>query len=142
MQTHIVKLASVVAGVALAAAIYALPAAAAERRYDVHHRVVHRTHYRVESSDITVRKSASREPVAAAPDAFHGPAAIITAPIYVAGTFVSLPFRAFEVVFPSRANDPRVLIGAPVHFVGQIAEFPFTAVNGAFGVGPAYSTYN
>jgi hypothetical protein len=100
---------------------------------------MHRTHYRVYSSDITVRKSAPR--VAAAPDAFHGPAAIITAPVEMAGTLVSLPFRAVELMFPPRANDPRLVVGAPVHFAGQIAEFPFYVINGAFGVRPTYYTY-
>ena len=102
--------------------------------------MAHRTHYRVESSDITVRKSAPR--VAEAPDAFHGPAPLITAPIDMAGTLVSLPFRAVDVIFPARANDPRIIVGAPIHFAGQIAEFPFYVINGAFGVRPTYYNYN
>jgi hypothetical protein len=139
MQIHISKLAQALVGVALVAGASSLPAAAAAQYGDVHHRTVHRTYHRVDSSDVTVKKSA---PVAAAPDAFHGPAAIITAPVEMAGTLVSLPFRAVEVVFPPRANDPRVVVGAPVHFAGQIAEFPFFAINGAFGVRPTYYTYN
>jgi hypothetical protein len=98
---------------------------------------MHRTHHPADSGDITVRTGAHREPIAAAPDAFHGPAAIITAPVAIAGTLVSLPFRFVEAIFPPRANDPRVLVGAPVHLAGQIAGFPFFAVNGAFGV-PGY----
>ena len=90
-------------------------------------------------SDVTVRKSTPRVAVDETPDAFRGPAAIITGPVYIAGTFVSLPFRALEIVFPARADDPRVLIGAPVHLAGQIADLPFTAVNGAFGVRSVYS---
>ncbi len=138
MQTHISKLSQAVAVFAFIAGASSLPAVAAGQYGDVHHKTAHRTHYRSDSSDVTVRKSAAREPVAAGNDAFRGPAAIVTAPLYVAGTFVSMPFRALEVVFPAHANDPRVLIGAPMHFAGQIAEFPFTAVNGAFGVRPAY----
>ncbi len=142
MQTQIYKLAQAVVGVALFAGASSLPAAGAVQNGDVRHPIVHRTHHRVDSSDITVRKHASREPVAAAPDAFHGPAAIITAPVEMAGMLVSLPFRAVEFIFPPRTNDPRMLVGAPVHFAGQIAEFPFFAFNGAFGVRPTYYTYN
>lgn len=142
MQTHISKLAQAVVGVALLAGTSSLPAAAAVQYRHAPHRTVHRTHYSVGSGDITVRKRAHREPVAAARDAFHGPAAIITAPVEIAGTIVSLPFRVVELMFPPHANDPRVLVGAPVHFAGQIAEFPFFAVNGAFGVQPTHYTYN
>jgi hypothetical protein len=101
------------AGAALLAATCSLPAAA-------------------DGNDIIVRKRA--EPVAAAPDAFHGPAAIITAPVATAGTIVSLPFRLVGAVVPPRANDPRVLIGAPVYAAGEIAQFPFVAVNSLFGM--------
>ncbi len=143
MQTYLSKLAQTVAAAALVAGAASLPAAAATQQYnDVHHRTWRQTHHRMDSSDVTVRKSAARQPVATAPDAFHGPAAIITAPIEMAGTIVSLPFRAVEAIFPPRANDPRLLVGAPVHFAGQIAEFPFFAVNRAFGVQPTYYTYN
>ncbi|HEY1944506.1 MAG TPA: hypothetical protein VGH40_20525 [Roseiarcus sp.] len=139
MQTHISKLAQAVAGVALLAGAYSLPAAAAEQYPYVHHRMVHRTHYASHNNDLIVRKRAYREPVAAAPDAFHdGPATIITAPVAIAGTIVSLPFRLVEAVFPPRTNDPRVVVGAPVHLAGQIAEFPFFAINGAFGVQSTY----
>jgi hypothetical protein len=141
MQTHISKLAQAVACAALLVGAYSLPAAAAVQYRDIHHRTVHRTHHSVRAGDITVRKRAPREPVAAGPDAFHGPTAIITAPVEIAGTIVSLPFRFVEAVFPPRVNDPRVLVGAPVHFAGQIAEFPFFAFNGAFGVHPTYYTY-
>ena len=141
MQTHISKMAQAAAGVTLLAGAYSLPAAAAVQYPDSHHRIVRRTHHPVYTGDITVRKRASPQPVAAAPDAFHGPAAIITAPVEIAGTLVSLPFRVVEVVFPPRANDPRMLVGAPVHLAGQIAEFPFFAINGAFGVKPTYYNY-
>jgi hypothetical protein len=138
MQIRISKLAQVVAGAALIAGAYSLPAAAAEQYRHVHHRMAYRTHHPVHSNDIIVRRRAYPAPVAAAPDAFHnGPATIITAPVAIAGTIVSLPFRAVEAVFPPRTNDPRVIVGAPVHLAGQIAEFPFFAINGAFGV-PGY----
>jgi len=140
MQIRTSKLTQAVAGAALLAGV-SLPAAAAVEHRDIHHRIAHRTHHPVDSNDITVRARAHREPVAAAPDAFHGPAAIVTAPVAIAGTIVSLPFRVIGAMFPPRTNDPRVLVGAPVHFAGQIAEFPFFAFNGAFGVKPTYYTY-
>ncbi len=130
------RLAYAVAGVALLAGTYSLPAAADVQNSYIHHRIVRRTHPPAGANDLIVRKRAYREPVAAAPDAFHGPAAIITAPVAIAGTIVSLPFRLVEAVFPPRANDPRVLIGAPVYAAGEIAEFPFVAVNSVFGVQP------
>jgi len=133
MKTLLVKLTQVAT---VAVAVGAAPACATEGYGHVHHRAAHHAYH---SSDITVRKNAGREPVAAAPDAFNGPAAIITAPVYIAGTFVSLPFRALAVVFPPNANDPRVLIGAPVHFAGQVADFPFSTVNSAFGVRSTYA---
>jgi hypothetical protein len=138
MQIRISKLAQAVTGVALLAGAYSLPAAAAVQHRDIHRRIVHRIHHPVGNGDVIVRTPAYRQPVATAPDAFHGPAAFITAPVAIAGTIVSLPFRAVEAVFPPRANDPRVLVGAPVHLAGQIAEFPFFAINGAFGVQSNY----
>ena len=139
MQTRISKLAQAVTGAALLAGAYSLPAAAAEQYPDIHHRIVHRTHHPVDNNDLIVRQRVYREPVAAAPDAFHdGPATIITAPVAIAGTIVSLPFRVVEAVFPPLTNDPRMVVGAPVHLAGQIAEFPFFAINGAFGVQPTY----
>jgi hypothetical protein len=62
----------------------------------------------------------------------------VTAPVAIAGTIVSLPFRVIEAAFPPHANDPRMLVGAPVHLAGQIAGFPFFVVNGAFGVPSSY----
>lgn len=141
MKTRISKLAQAVAGVALFAGAYSLPAAAAEHYHYhyVHHRIAHQTNGPVHNNDIVVRRHAYPEPVAAAPDAFHnGPATIITAPVAIAGTIVSVPFRIVAAVFPPHANDPRVLVGAPVYAAGQIAEFPFFAINSAFGVQPTY----
>jgi len=114
------------------------PAAAQDQNSDYRPRVVHRTHHGVGSNDIVVRRRAYSEPVAPAPDAFHGPAAIITAPVAIAGTIVSLPFRLVGAVFPPRADDPRVLVGAPVYAAGEIAQFPFVAVNSIFGVPPTF----
>jgi hypothetical protein len=100
---------------------------------------VYRAYHPAHNNDIVVRRRAYPQPVAAAPDAFHnGPATIITAPVAIAGTIVSLPFRGIEAVFPPRPNDPRVLVGGPVHLAGQIAEFPFFVINGAFGVPSVY----
>lgn len=136
MQTYISKLAQA-AAVALLAGAFSLPAAAAVQKRDIHHRTMHRIHHPASNGDVVVRTPAYRRPVAAAPDAFHGPAAIITAPVAIAGTIVSLPFRLVEAVFPPAANDPRMVVGAPVHLAGQIAEFPFFVVNSAFGA-PGY----
>ena len=132
------RLAFAVAGVVLFAGAYSLPEVAAAQTSDAYHRTVRRTHHSAGANDLYVRRHAYREPVVAAPDAFHGPAAIITAPVAIAGTFVSLPFRLVGVVFPPRADDPRVLIGAPVYVAGEIAQFPFVAVNSVFGVPPTY----
>jgi hypothetical protein len=133
MQIRIWKLTQAAAGAALLVGAYSLPAAAAVAHHDLRHRIVHRTHHRVDNNDITVRARANPEPDTVAHDAFHGPAAIVTAPVAVAGTIVDLPFRFVEAVFPPHVDDPRVLVGAPVHFAGQIAGFPFYAVNSAFG---------
>ena len=138
---HISKLAQAIAALALLAGAYSLPAAADTQYRDTRHRIAHRTHHPSDTGFITVRKRAHPEPIAAAPDAFHGPAAIVTAPVEIAGTIVSLPFRVIAVAFPPRVNDPRVLVGAPVHLAGQIAEFPFFAFNAAFGAQPTYYSY-
>jgi hypothetical protein len=139
MQTRISKLIQAAAGVALLAGAYSLPAAAAEQYRDIHHRIVHRTHYSAHNGDIIVRRRVNPEPVAPVRDAFHnGPATIITGPVAIAGTIVSVPFRVVEAVFPPHPTDPRVLVGGPVYAAGQIAEFPFFAVNSAFGVPAVY----
>jgi hypothetical protein len=134
MQIRISKLTQAVAGAALLAGAYSVPAAAEVEHHDAHHRTAHRSHHYVANHDITVRPRPHHEAVAAAPDPFHGPAAIVTAPVAIAGTLVSLPFRVVEAVFPSTSNDPRMIVGEPVHLAGQIAGFPFFVVNSAFGV--------
>jgi len=138
MKIRTSRLIQAAAGAALLAGVYGSPAAAAVEHRDMHHRTAYRTHHHA-GGDITVRARPRPQPVvAAAPDAFHGPAAIITAPVAVAGTIVSLPFRFVEAMFPANANDPRMVIGGPVHLAGQIAEFPFFVVNGAFGAPAPY----
>jgi hypothetical protein len=144
MQTKTTKFVQVAASVAVLAAAFALPGTA-EARSRHHHRAMHHAHYRYvhhhhrayAAHPLTVRRRYYREPVVAA-DPFHGPAAIITAPVAIAGMIVSLPFRAVAAVFPPRANDPRVIVGAPVYAAGQLAQLPFYAVNSAFGVPPSY----
>jgi hypothetical protein len=134
MQMSISNLVQIMASVAVCAAASALPAAAAVRHGNVHRASLHRIHHRIAARPLTIR----RERVVAAPDPFHGPAAIITAPVALAGMIVGLPFQAIEAVFPPAANDPRVLVGAPVHVAGRLAQLPFYAVDSAFGVPPNY----
>jgi hypothetical protein len=133
MRTRIAKFTQAAVGAALIVGAFALPASAEVRHRGFHHRIIH--HHSV-GHDIMVSARPKGEPVVATHDAFHGPAAIITAPVAIVGTVVSLPFRAVEAIFPPRAADPRVVVGAPVHLASQIAEFPFFVVNGAFGAPP------
>jgi hypothetical protein len=136
------KLTQVLVSATILSAAFALPAIAAAPYGDSHSRSTHRIHRRTAARPLTITKRYSREPVfVAAPDPFHGPAAIITAPVAVAGMIVSLPFRAIGAVFPPQGNpatNPLVLVGAPVHLAGQIAQSPFYAINSAFGVAPGY----
>ena len=127
MQIRVTKLVYAVAGAALLAGAFGGPASATTTQTTVHHKVVHHTHHAA-SHDIVVNARP------APPDAFHGPLPIVTAPVAMAGTIVSLPFRFVEVFFPHDANDPRVVVGAPVHLAWQIAALPFTTINSAFGV--------
>src|SRR5665213_247531 len=76
MGTGIFKFAAVAASMALLTASFALPAAA----HEYHHR--HHHHYRSAERPLTVRRH--HVAVVAAPDPFHGPAAIITGPNAVA----------------------------------------------------------
>lgn len=141
MQSNISKLAQVAASVAVLAAALTLPAAAAVQNGDHHRRSLHRIHHGIAARPLTVTRRYYREPVVAAPDPFHGPAAIITAPVTIAGMIVGLPFRMVGAVFPAQGNpaaNPLVFVGAPVHVAGQIAQFPFYAVDTAFGVPPNY----
>jgi len=90
----------------------------------------HHAHYR----PVTVYQAAP------APDAFHNPAAPITAPVHVAGTVIGAPFHVANQIFPyqvSPLQNPLVLIGAPIHVVGTALTAPFYVVNSAFGVAPA-----
>ena len=103
MKIRTSKLTQAVAGAALLAGV-SLPAAAAVEHRDIHHRIAHRTYHPVGSNDITVRARAPREPVAAAPDAFHGPAAIVTAfSAYLIGLCIYL--KAPEIAVPAVVNE-------------------------------------
>jgi hypothetical protein len=143
MRASTSRLIQIAAGVAIIGAVFAMPAAAATRHRRVHRRIVHVVHrpserLRLEETaapPLTVTRQYYR------PDPFHGPAAIITAPITLAGMIVSLPFRAIGAVFPAHgdpAANPLVFVGAPVHFAGEIAGAPFYAVDSAFGVPYSY----
>jgi len=115
-----------VSAVALAIASALTVSAVAKEGHKKHH-----AHYRA----VTVHQVA-----APAPDAFHNPAAPITAPVHIAGTVIGAPFMAASQIFPyqvSPAQNPLVLIGAPIHVVGTVLTAPFYVVNTAFGVPPA-----
>ena len=137
MHVRILKAAQIAAGATLVlATAFTLPAAAT-----VHHGKAqwHRRHHHAYDRPLTVRGRRHHEFIVAAPDPYHGPAAIVTGPNAVAATIVSLPFRAAAVVFPPYGNpgaNPLVLIGAPIHVAGMIAELPFYAVGSAFGAPP------
>jgi hypothetical protein len=134
MQTRTLKLAQV-AGVALFAAAFTLPAAANE-----HHKM-HHHHHAAYDRPLTVRHHQEAFAPAPARDPFAGPAGIVTGPVAVAGTLVGLPFQAANAVFPAYgdpATNPLVLVGAPTHFAGQVVGFPFYAVNNSFGAPANY----
>jgi hypothetical protein len=141
MQTRLSKFAQVAASLAVFSAAFTLPAGATVQYADGHGRSLHRIHHRTNDRPLTVTQRSYREPIVAAPDPFHGPASIITAPVAIAGTMVGAPFRVVGMVFPAQGNpaeNPLVLVGAPVHVVGQAVQFPFYAVDAAFGVPPNY----
>ncbi len=127
MQTKTSKLALIATTTAVLATAFNLPAEA--RTFHRHH------HHYAYAHPLTVRR-AYVEPVVA-PDPFHGPGVIFTAPIALAATFVSLPFRAVGAVFPATGNTPLVIVGAPNHAIGQVVQFPFYVVGNAFGAAPA-----
>lgn len=75
-------------------------------------------------------------PVRPAYDPYHGPQAVVTAPIAAAATLAALPFHVINAVFPpygDPARNPLVIVGAPVHAAGQIAQLPFRAAQAPFG---------
>lgn len=125
MQTTISKLARIAVSAVVLATAFTLPAAAKTYHHHHHH------HYH----SLTVSRMAP--PPVMAPDPFHGPGVIVTAPVALAATFVSLPFRAIGSVFPATGNTPLVIIGAPAHAIGQVVQFPFYVVGNAFGAAPA-----
>jgi hypothetical protein len=126
MQTKTSKLASIAVATAVIATAFNLPAEAYSRHHHHYHHGYH---------SLTVRREAP-VPVYAA-DPFRGPGVIVTAPVALAATFVSLPFRALGTVFPATGNTPLVIVGAPAHFAGQVLQFPFYVVGNAFGAAPA-----
>jgi len=123
MKTTASKVVQAVATTAFLVAAFALPASA-----KIGHRH-HHAHYR----SLTVAKPGD---VAAAPDPFRGPGAIVTAPVAIASVVITLPFRAASSIFPATGNTPLILIGAPVHVASQVVQFPFNAVGSAFGAAP------
>ncbi len=140
MRTGISKLTQVIAGAALLSAAFALPASAVPYHHG-HSRNAHRIHRQTAARPLTIRRYVAAPVVAPPPDPFHGPAAIITAPVTVAGMLVSVPFRIIGAVFPPQGNpshNPLVLVGAPVHAAGMIAQSPFYAIDSMFGVAPNY----
>jgi hypothetical protein len=131
MQTKTMKLAHIAVATAVLATAFNLPAVATAHGYHRHH------HHYGYGHALTVSRRAYPAAVVAAPDPFHGPGVIITAPVALAATFVSLPFRAVGSVFPATGNTPLVIVGAPAHFAGQVVQFPFYVVGNAFGAAPA-----
>lgn len=130
MNSKLVIAASMVAF----SAAFALPAAAADG-----HRLRHRHHHHDAGRELVITRHYQPQPVIAAPDPYHGPAAVITGPVAFGSTVVSLPFRAANSVFPPYGDpsaNPLVIVGAPVHVLGQAAQFPFYAVGSAFGAPP------
>jgi hypothetical protein len=134
MQVSTLKLTLLTASAMAFAAASTLPAAANYRYGRVHH-----GHHRHIDRPLTVTKRVHQAPVVATSDPWHGPAAIITAPVAVGSAIVSVPFRMAASLFPPQGDpraNPLVLIGAPVHVVGQFVQLPFYAVGSAFGAPP------
>ena len=137
MQTKKLMLPQIAASMVVFATAFTLPAAAKDRYSEAHWRRMH--HHLAAGRPLTVTKRPYRESIVAAPNPFHGPAAIITAPVAIGATIVSLPFRAAGAVFPAYGNpavNPLVLVGVPVHVAGQVAQLPFYVVGSAFGAAP------
>lgn len=98
------------------------PAASAQAIPEARHRIA--------SRPLTVRPVV---PVAPAYNPYLGAKAIVTAPLAVAGTIVSIPFRVADAVFPRDPRNPLSLIGAPIHYAGRVAQAPFRVVEAPFG---------
>lgn len=62
---------------------------------------------------------------------YVGPTAIVTGPIAIASTAVSLPFRILGDIFPP--VGPAAIVGAPIQAAGQIAQVPFMIAEAPFG---------
>ena len=68
---------------------------------------------------------------------------VVTGPLGLASTIVSLPFRALNGIFPATGDlgsNPLFLIGGPIHAIGDIAQVPFRVIGAPFG-GTTIATY-
>lgn len=79
---------------------------------------------------LTVTRQA---PVVVAPVYAPGPGIIVTGPLGVASTLVSIPFRIGNAIFPANAPPPVNLVGMPIAAAGAIAQVPFQVVSAPFG---------
>lgn len=87
------------------------------------------------------RRHAAPAPVFVAAPAYNpyvGPAAIVTAPIGIASTAVSIPFRVLGEIFPP--VGPLAIVGLPIQAAGRIAQVPFQIAEAPFG-GPGPLAY-
>ncbi len=71
---------------------------------------------------------------------YSGPGAIVTAPLGVASTIVSVPFRILGSIFPAEGS-PLAIVGAPVQFAGRVAQAPFQIAEVPFGGPGPFSAY-
>ena len=105
----------------------------------------HYVRRRVAERPLTVRRVAPPPPMVEMAPPYNpsmGPGAIVTGPVGIASTVVSLPFRILGGIFPSYGS-PLAVIGAPIQIAGRIAQAPFQIVEAPFGGpgpfgGPSY----
>lgn len=71
-------------------------------------------------------------PAQPAYDPYNGPAAVVTAPTYLASQAVALPFRVGNAIFPAHGT-PLAVIGAPIELAGRLAQIPFGVIQAPFG---------
>ncbi len=83
----------------------------------------------------TVRRQTLVRPAAPlrAYSPYTGLKAIVTAPIALASTIVSIPFRVTDAAFAHTGGTPLTVIGTPIHYAGRIAQAPFRIVEAPFG---------
>ncbi len=117
-----------IAGVAAAMFAGSLAGASAQSVREVRHD-------RRASRSLTIHSAVPRPVPAYAYNPYMGPKAIITAPLALASTIVSLPFRVTDALFPY-SGSPVAVVGAPIHYAGRIAQVPFRIVEAPFG-GPS-----